>query len=104
MNTPNEQRYFVRQLDGRSYRPSPDSEYEVQILNADGEGEICAYVSGKSNEVLYLVHASKGRLSVKDHGIPLPVIEAAKQRRAGDGQYINGDGQIVVPTFLPPAR
>ena len=60
MNSSGEQRYLVARLDDLDYRPSPDAEFEVQILNADGEGEICAYIGRDSNEVIALIHAFKG--------------------------------------------
>jgi hypothetical protein len=102
MTSTREQRYFVGKIDSLDYRPSPDAEFEIQILNGNGEGEISAYVGRDSNEIIALIHASKGPLPPYAHSIPLPVIEAARQRRAGFGEYVNAKGEIIRPSFLPP--
>ena|SRR6266566_3215771 len=95
-------RYFVARLDDRSFRPLPEAEFLVQVLNEDGEGEIIAYIARDSNSVVAVVHATKGRLPTEGHGIPDAVIEAARRRQVGSGEDVNEKGEIVQPSFLPP--
>jgi hypothetical protein len=83
------------------YRPAPDAEFVVEVLNDDGSPEIFAYIAGGSNEVVAVIHARKGRLPIESHGIPPAVIETARQCRIGFAQYVNDLGEIVVPSFLP---
>jgi len=75
----------------------------VEIFNEHGPAEVVAYISRDSNEVIALVHATKGGLPTNDHGIPDSVIQAARQRRVGFGEYVNEGGEIVRASFLPPA-
>jgi hypothetical protein len=97
-------RFFVGQLDEKSYRPSAQAEFEVQILGPEGTAERCAYIGRDSNQVIALVDFTTGPklLSVEGHGIPAAVIEAARQRRGGHGEYVNELGEVVQPSFLPP--
>src|SRR5215510_10272740 len=99
MSTESAQRYFVRRLDPRSFRPSPDAEFEVQVLSQEGPAESCAYVARDSNSVIALIHAIKGPLPVEEHQIPEAVIEAARQRQGGSGEYVDECGSVVRPSF-----
>jgi hypothetical protein len=96
------QRYLIARLDEYDFRPLPDAEFEVQILNADGQGEIVAYLAQNSNKVIALVHALRGNLPVESHGIPEAVIEAAQRKTEGFGDYVNEKGEIIQPSFYPP--
>lgn len=57
MSLPIFQRYFVRQLGNRSYRPIPEAEYGVQILGSSGPAERIAYIARDFAEVVAVVHA-----------------------------------------------
>jgi len=100
MTTPKRGRYFVRQLGETDSRPSPRAAFEVQILNDQGQGEVCAYIAADSDQVVALHHAAKGWLSVGEHGVPEPVIRTAKQMRGPYGEYVNENGEVVPPAFL----
>lgn len=99
--TQNQQDYFVRQLDAHSYRPVPDAVYEIQILDADGRAERCAYLDGNSTEILCAVSLvtppGPTRIDPASLRIPRPVIEAARQRKAGYGERVNERGEILPP-------
>ena len=97
------ERYFIRRLDDDSYRPVPEAEFE--IVFEDDDLDICAYVDGGSRAIIALIHFTPNgpaSLPIQGHGIPDAVIEAARQRRAGPGEYVNERGEIVRPSFLPP--
>jgi hypothetical protein len=105
MTSARRERYFVRRLDDASYRPTPDAEFEIVVEDDAEDRDICAYVGRDSNKVIALIHATtKGPVSlpVEGHGIPEAVIEAARQRRVGYGEYVDENGEIVNPSFLPP--
>jgi hypothetical protein len=102
MSLSHQQRYFVRQLDSQARRLSPNASYEVQILNDESQGERCAQID-ENGDVVAIIHATKGALPVAGHGIPTLVIEAARQRRGPYGEYVNEKGEVVRPSFLPPA-
>jgi hypothetical protein len=102
MTLPRRERYFVACLGEDSYRPSPDADFEVQILNDDNEGEISAYFARDSNVPIALIHATQGRLPIETHHIPDVVIDAARKRRVGFGEYVDEKGNVVPPSFLPP--
>lgn len=98
-------RYFVGQLDENSYRPTPEAEFEIQIHGDEGGAEQCAYIGRDSNAVIaFIEFTSQGpkSLPADEHQIPLAVIEAARQRRVGLGEYVNEKGERVRPSFLMP--
>ena len=100
-----EQRYFVGPLDEHSYRPSSEAAYEVQILNEDGQADKCAYIGRDSSTVIALIDFTPEgpkALAVEGHGVPLPVIEAAR-RQEGFGEYVDERGEIMRPSFFPPS-
>lgn len=80
-------RYFVLHLDGRDYRPFPEAEYEVQLLNADGEVERSAYLKAEDT-----------RVEIDGEPVPESVVDAAKRQPAGSGDYVDKDGNSV-PAF-----
>lgn len=107
MTSQKKHRYFVRQLDEHSYRPTREVEFEIQIQGDESAAEKCAYVGRDSNVVVAFVEfTAQGpkSLPLDEHGIPLPVIEAARQRRQGFGEYVNEEGEIVRPSFLKPGN
>jgi hypothetical protein len=95
------QRYFVSQLDQEDYRPVPEAVYEIQILNADGQAERCAYLGERSDEILcavdFVTPPEPKRLDPSEVPIPRAVIEAARQRKIGFGERVNERGEILPP-------
>ena len=93
--------YFVRQLDAQSYKPLPEAVYEIQILNADGQAERCAYLGAESADILCAVSLvtppSPTRIDTRSVFIPTPVIEAARRREVGFGERVNERGEILPP-------
>jgi hypothetical protein len=98
--TKHRHRFFVAKLDEQSYRPLLDAEYEVQIIGDDGQTQQCAYIGASSNDVIALVDVHNGRLPVVNHGIPTAVIEAARRRVSGSGEYVDEHGEVVEPSFF----
>jgi len=77
--------YFVRRLDQDEQRLRAH-EFEIQVLDNDGRASALGYLS-----------ASTSGLTVGDREIPTAVIEAAKRRFPGGGEYVGPDGQSVPP-------
>ncbi len=98
---PDQQDYFVRQLDARSYKPVPEAVYEIQILNADGQAERSAYLDGESTEILCAVSFSTppGPAPIDPALLTIPsaVLEAARQRKVGFGERVNERGEVLPP-------
>ena len=96
-----ERTYFIRQLDAQSYKPLSEAVYEIQILNEDGQAERCAYLGGESAEILCVVSLvtppGPTRIDKSSVSIPMPVIEAARQRKVGFGERVNEKGEILPP-------
>ena len=105
MTSARRERYFVRRLDDASYRPTPDAEFEIVVEDDPQDRDICAYVGRDSNQVVALILATTTgpvSLPIETHGIPEAVIRAARERRIGFGEYVDENGEIVNPSFLPP--
>jgi hypothetical protein len=83
----NQAKYFVLHLDSRDYRPFPEAEFEVQLLNADGEAAGSAYL--KAGDV---------RAEIDGESVPEGVVNAAKRQPLGSGDYVDKDGNSV-PAF-----
>jgi hypothetical protein len=77
--------YFVRRIRERE-RPHSGERFEIQILGDDGRAIGVGYVDAAAIELV-----------VDGHRVPLAVIEAAKQRREGDGEYLGPDGCSIPP-------
>ena len=106
MTVPRRFRYFVRELDDQSYRPIPEAAFEVQIPGNDGPADRCAYMGRESDAAIALVEFTPEGprlVPLENHGIPVPVIKAARKRREGFGEYVNEKGEVIRPSFLPPA-
>jgi hypothetical protein len=77
--------YFVRRLREHELPDSPER-FEVQVLGDDGRATAVGYVD-----------ASGEKLSIDGREIPRPVIEAAKKRSEGNGDYVGPDGRSMAP-------
>jgi hypothetical protein len=80
------QRFFVLHLDERDYKPSPDSKYEIQILDSEGRAKLSGYLEENQTELV-----------VKGFKIPKAVIEAATRQLKGKGDYVNEKGESIPP-------
>jgi hypothetical protein len=79
-------RYFVSHLDP-SDRPSAEKPFEIQLLDAEGRAAATGYFGiGETTLVI------QGQL------IPMPVLQAARRQRLGQGDYVNEAG-VSVPPF-----
>jgi len=94
------ERYFVCQLLPDDYRPSPTAEYEIQVLNGHGQGEVLVFLA-RDGTVLSALHAKDGPIDgptiVDRLKIPPTVIAAALASTAGYGEYVDAAGRIVHP-------
>ena len=77
--------YFVRKL-AQSDRPSGGEEFEIQVLDH----------AGLAIGVGYLTRITE-QLTIGGREIPRSVIEAAKRREEGFGDYVGPDGKSVRP-------
>ena len=77
--------YFVRKL-----RPDEkldvSDRFEVQILDDTGRAVSVGYVYEETTELV-----------IAGQAIPAAVIEAAKRRKEGDGDYVGPDGSSQPP-------
>lgn len=96
-----DQDYFVCQLGPDNYRPVPEAQYEIQILNEHNEGERSAYLGRHSTDILCVVDfvtpPGPKLLDPSMVSIPTPVIEAARRRTIGFGERVNEKGEILPP-------
>jgi len=77
--------YFVSKLECHEALGSGDW-FEVQVLDDDGKAIAVSRFPATAVEVV-----------VDGKKIPLPVLEAAKRRTEGDGDYVGADGHSVPP-------
>ncbi|GEM_PF-1578836 len=77
--------YFVRKLNSHE-QPFSAARFEVQILDDDGRAIAIGYLMADTTELL-----------IDDRSVPQPVLEAAKQRTVGQGEYVGSDGQVLPP-------
>ena len=82
----NREWYFVRKLE-ESDRLEAGEAFEVQVLNDVGQAIATGYLSAASEHLV-----------VDGREIPRLVIEAAKQRQVGYGEYVGPDGKVL-PAF-----
>ena len=80
------QRYFVHHLSERSYRPSLDVKYAVQILDSRGRAKIVGYIGDDEES-----------FEVDGYEIPPVVLEAARRQPYGKGDYVNERGESIPP-------
>jgi len=94
------QNYFVRQLSSDSYKPS-EAVYEIQMMNAEGQAEICAYLDQEASKIVCAISLvtppGPTRIDPSVLQIPNAVIEAARQRKVGAGERVNSRGEILPP-------
>lgn len=77
--------YFVRRIREHE-RPDSPERFEIQVLGDDGRALAAGYI-----------HSAKEELTIEGRGIPRAVIEAAKRRREGEGDYVGPDGKSMPP-------
>lgn len=78
--------YFIRKL-RIDQLPQQPERFEVQLLDDDGYGIAVGYVGEETKE-----------LTISGRIIPPLVIEAARVRIEGDGEYVGPEGQPM-PLF-----
>jgi hypothetical protein len=89
-------------LTADSYRPVPNAEFEIQVLNDDGQGELVAFFEYASNRTVALVHAIRGALPVREDPIPRPIVDLCRDRMNWPSYYMDEEGQVTLPSFLCP--
>jgi hypothetical protein len=77
--------YFVRQLRDTE-NPSSTLRFEIQVLDEDGRAVFAGYLSSEMTE-----------LEINKQIVPVPVLEAAKSKEMGRGDYVDSEGKTVVP-------
>lgn len=77
--------YFVRRLSDEEH-PHSRKRLEVQVLDDDGLGVEVGYFDDKVKDLL--VGAVR---------IPRAVLEAAKEKLPGQGDYVGADGRSLPP-------
>ena len=77
--------YFVRRVRPHE-RPGSSDRFEIQILDDEGRAVSVGYVGSGSTQ-----------LTVDGRAIPAAVIEAAKRREEGQGDYVGPDGRSLPP-------
>jgi hypothetical protein len=79
-------KFFVLRLGDRHFRPSPEMEIEIQLL--DG--------GGREVQSVYL---KKGDVAPEVNGFAIPpaVIDAAWRQQHGQGDYVDSRGETVPP-------
>jgi hypothetical protein len=77
--------YFIRRLRPEE-RPDSNQRLEVQVLNDDGMAVIVGYFDD-----------STGELAVGTVTIPWLVLDAAKRKADGQGDYVGPDGVTMRP-------
>jgi hypothetical protein len=77
--------YFVRKLHPHE-QPASGARFEVQILDDDGRAIAVGYLTADATKLL-----------IDGRSVPQPVLEAAKQRTEGQGEYVGPNGQGLPP-------
>ncbi len=77
--------YFVRRIRPQE-RPGSSERLEIQILDDEGRAVSVGYVGTGTSQ-----------LTVDGHVIPAAVIEAARRREEGQGEYVGPNGQSLPP-------
>ncbi len=77
--------YFIRRLRDHE-RPWSSKRVEVQVLDDDGLAVDVGYSDEDAQELII------GSVS-----IPLPVLQAAKGKRVGEGDYVGPHGESLPP-------
>lgn len=80
-------KYFVHHLSERSYKPSPESKYTVQVLDSSGRSRAEGYFGDDESSLV-----------VEGEVIPTAVLAAARRQPFGKGDNVNADGESV-PAF-----
>ncbi len=77
--------YFVLHLEERD-RPSSGMQYQIQLLNAEGQAVACGYADDTTDS-----------LQILGQPIPALVIEAARRQPIGKGDYVDEAGNSIPP-------
>jgi hypothetical protein len=67
-------------------RPGSPDRFEIQVLDGEGRALAVGYAGPTTSA-----------LTVDGHVIPVAVIEAARRRPEGKGDYVGADGQLSPP-------
>lgn len=79
-------RIFILHLGDRDFKPSPQHEYEVQLLDS----------KGRAKQVGYLT-TDQDKLEIEGMLVPFEVIQAAKKQPVGQGDYLDSKGISIDP-------
>ena len=79
-------RFFVLNLGDRDFRPSPQHEYEVQLLDSNGRAKQVGYLT-----------IDQDKLEIEVMPVPFEVIRAAKEQPVGQGDYVDSKGISIDP-------
>ena len=77
--------YFVRKLRPHE-RPHSLERFEVQVLDNDGRAIAIGHLAVDARQLI-----------IQGHEIPLAVLEAAKRRPEGQGDYVDPSGERLPP-------
>lgn len=77
--------YFVRKLRDHESTGSLDR-FEIQVLDNAGRATSVGHINESSLELV-----------IEGKNIPRPVIEAAKMRTEGKGEYVDPEGKSLPP-------
>ena len=88
-------RFFVLHLDRRDHRPVADVEYEIQVLNEGGQAAFSIYLDS-TGEIL-IAERNDPTAAFEPPIVPQAVIEAARSQPRGKGDYVDNEGNPVMP-------
>ena len=77
--------YFVRKLRPHE-RLDLSEQFEIQVLDDVGRAAAVGYIGEESTELV-----------ISGKSIPRAVLEAAKRRQEGSGEYVGPDGNCLPP-------
>lgn len=78
-------RFFVLHLKKEDCK-DPNKQFEIQVLDDDGRAISFTHISYEQTTLV-----------IDGDLIPVPVIDAAKRQKEGEGNYVNEAGEQVTP-------
>jgi hypothetical protein len=94
-------KYFVRGLTEEDFRPVPEAQFIIQVLNDHGETELCVYFSYATAGAMAVDHSTHGALLGQDNPIPPHIVELCRNRNNWPGYEMDENGDVVLPGFYP---
>ena len=80
-------RYFVVSFSDNDPEKAEGILYEIQILDSQGKGKHAGYI-----------RVGEECLEIEGHVVPRAVIDAARRQSAGQGEYVDSEGNAI-PAF-----